>query len=430
MLSILTRRQGDPIVSMIGWVAGCGALLVAELHSCRALSRSVAFPVARAVKAADQQKTVDRIRTAFQNVVDSTDFFVTGSNHASDDASSCRVPLFGDNVTVAFSGPTLLLPGRNNDSCEFLYAYTLTVIGATNDDDFGWICAKFYESKDYFAGLLDTDALRLVVAQHFNQWHTPDPGHLASEATLAGSERLGALFADDRILKDLKRNGFVVLDVDAPKTTLRQHEMLSNYLVEKTNQGVQTRTDTVHFLTRKQASDCGLDEHFDLLMGIASHLNEHFPFEPTLPVPLAPATADRPLTIPRSIQVAEYAHGGYYKAHSDNSLSIDSVAAQGTRQRNNFRHFTCILYCNDDWTADDGGALRIYPGSRDLLYPKEAITTLQSVDIYPLNGRLVIFDSCLVHSVERVNHLTKVRRALTFWITRPDDSDVQGETYY
>lgn len=45
------------------------------------------------------------------------------------------------------------------------------------------------------------------------------------------------------------------------------------------------------------------------------------------------------------------------------------------------------------------------------------------------NGRLLIFDSKLVHSVEKTLGENKRRRALTLWTLRPDDSGVVGEIY-
>ena len=80
-------------------------------------------------------------------------------------------------------------------------------------------------------------------------------------------------------------------------------------------------------------------------------------------------------------------------------------------------------------TADDGGALRIYGDSSELKVPADAPTLCSHQDIIPENGRLVIFDSKLVHSVERVTQ-DKLRRALTLWILRPEESGASGEVYY
>jgi len=80
--------------------------------------------------------------------------------------------------------------------------------------------------------------------------------------------------------------------------------------------------------------------------------------------------------------------------------------------------------------------LRIYPESQQFESPEEAVrgddrhcSASSSIDISPVGGRMLIFDSRLVHSVEPVT-TTKVRRALTVWINRPNNSGVRGETFY
>lgn len=104
--------------------------------------------------------------------------------------------------------------------------------------------------------------------------------------------------------------------------------------------------------------------------------------------------------------------------HSDNLLANEQA-------RNNYRLYTCILYCNDDWEMErDGGALRIYPNTIDLLDPSVAVTQKKYEDVNPSNGKFLIFDSRLVHSVERVLSEEKKRLALTIWIMRPEDNGV------
>jgi Rps23 Pro-64 3,4-dihydroxylase Tpa1-like proline 4-hydroxylase len=171
-------------------------------------------------------------------------------------------------------------------------------------------------------------------------------------------------------------------------------------------------------------------KHFDTLMGIASFLNTNLNFRASPHQPMNPATQESPLTIPLAVQLAEYAENDFYRAHSDNSLT-KSFDQNGHRLRNNFRHYTCILYCNDAWDKEDGGALRLYPNTRKLLSVEDAIVNdYNYIDVTPQDGRLIIFDSCLIHSVEKVTHAAKKRRALTLWISRPDDSGVKGEEYY
>ena len=95
--------------------------------------------------------------------------------------------------------------------------------------------------------------------------------------------------------------------------------------------------------------------------------------------------------------------------------------------------YTCILYLNDDdWNVDiDGGALRLYPNSQNEFNPMDVATNgrFDFVDIAPVHGRLIIFDSRLVHSVEKVTSKHRRRRALTLWINRLNDSGVRGEMY-
>jgi Rps23 Pro-64 3,4-dihydroxylase Tpa1-like proline 4-hydroxylase len=164
-------------------------------------------------------------------------------------------------------------------------------------------------------------------------------------------------------------------------------------------------------------------------MAIPSYFNQKGMVNPNdfIDNPIEPASDEKPLTIPDRLQLAEYGQGDFYTAHSDNSWTDDSASAV----RSNFRHYTCILYANDDWESRDGGALRIYPNSQHLYPAKKARddTGIDPVEVLPRNGRLLIFESSLVHSVEPVTS-EKVRRAFTLWVTRPNDSDVRGEIYY
>ena len=93
--------------------------------------------------------------------------------------------------------------------------------------------------------------------------------------------------------------------------------------------------------------------------------------------------------------------------------------------------------------AKDGGALRLYLQTQDLVRVDDVLNhntdndnnnkeVVDFVDIAPLRGRLLLFDSRLVHSVQPVTSPNnKVRQALTLWINQPiDDSGVQGEVYF
>jgi hypothetical protein len=349
--------------------------------------------------------------------------------------SSCSIPSFGGDAQVH------LICTRETD-------YALSAVHVS-EQEFGWICTKFYESKSFFQGRVDTKLLRTVVAQHHSSL-PPHPGYCAQSADATESQQIQNIFANNpQFLNHLQDQGYVVLDTEC-KTDSWQHEKLSTFLVETTGQDPSVRSDTVHFLTRHDAIESGVQKQFDLLMSIASFLNTHLgphqflesPYEPLLP-----GTRDNPLTIPQCVQLAEYGYGDFYIAHADNSIDDDNnnnsdnhhqqqqhsrLEGASTMQRRNFRYYTCILYLNENWCSEsDGGALRLYPDTRDLVRPAHAPKYhYPYVDISPANGRLIVFDSCLVHSVEPVTSKEKTRRALTLWILRPEQNGVRGEIYY
>jgi hypothetical protein len=352
--------------------------------------------------------------------VDSTEFFVGSTSSR----NSCSVPALG-NAKLTFK-----VNSNENDASpklksecpsSFPSEFVLQVDDATKED-FGWICAKFYECREMFEGIIDVTMLKSLVANHFNSL-SPDTGYDASDAKYAGGKEIKELFADESILNDLATKGYAVIDI-APKTSKLSNSQLSKYLLEKTGQARTIRRDTVAHMDREVATACGLSHHYDLLMGIASHLNENLDFKVSPHAPLRPATELKPLSIPKGIQLAEYGENDFYKAHSDNS-----IADEETGVRRSFRSHTCILYCNEGWKAEDGGALRLYLDSQHCLLADDAKASCSYVDINPQNERLLIFDSTLVHSVEKVTHPAKLRRALTLWIERPNDSGVQGETF-
>uniref|UniRef100_A0A7S2MHR9 Fe2OG dioxygenase domain-containing protein n=1 Tax=Octactis speculum TaxID=3111310 RepID=A0A7S2MHR9_9STRA len=174
--------------------------------------------------------------------------------------------------------------------------------------------------------------------------------------------------------------------------------------------------------------------------------------------PVHPATVLAPLTVPSHVMVAQYPPGGSYCPHSDNGLEwvedvraeekLTTAPAAGLKKasRRNHRQFTAIMYANmrpngKQWQPEDQGCLRIYEGSgggsssvcgKALLAggksaAAKAVVGLSFVDIVPRAGRLVIFDSRLIHEVMPSRDLP--RQAITMWIGRPVDNQVKGETW-
>lgn len=415
---MLLNKSLFVLVLVAATASSCGSLCAAFSAVAPATPFQVVIPLQQHRRQDDS--TQDFVHKAFCDIVDSTDFMV----RRDDGITACRVPALGADARISLTPETTTCPTtafHNNDNEANSSAFVLSVDGVNISlCDFGFVCAKFYECKDSLEGTLDLAPLRAVVASHFNSL-PPHPGYLP---TAFGAKPLQQDL-NPQVLQTLQEQGYVVIDDVFPKTHPHQHAQLSAYLQEKTNQGNQVRRDTVHFLHQEQAAACGMQEHFTHLMSIATHLNRHYYQLRASPyAAVAPASEYEPLTVPRAIQLAEYGEDDFYVAHSDNSLSPCGTL------RNNFRHFTCILYLNSNWTSDMGGALRLYLNSRHYSSPDDAVQQCDYVDVLPENGRLLIFDSCLVHAVRQVTQGEQTRRALTLWINRPNDSGVPGEVFY
>lgn len=258
---------------------------------------------------------------------------------------TCSVPAFGDDCRIQLK---LLYSSSCSSADDANDALVLSLTGSSStlDTDFAWICTKFYESKLCSLGnhhkddnaVVDCGGLRNVIVQHYNQ-RPAHPGLDASSAawteqqTTAFEERILGDSDISTVLERLEEQGYVVIDqpneADTTEssssfslaTTAAQQEMLSAYyLHETTGQGDSVRTDHVHFLSRDEAVACDIQPQYDFLMGIASYLNEHqdhaiLPASDFMQA-IPPATFEKPLTIPESLQFAEYGPGDFYAVRS------------------------------------------------------------------------------------------------------------------
>jgi len=242
-----------------------------------------------------------------------------------------------------------------------------------------------------------------------------------------------------------------------------------------TNQGADVREDSVGWFDDFEPEEGdeapmetqALRSGLSLLRAVAQHLNANGVHgEPFVDLaegeicgagkastgraapPLQPATIDNPLTVPSHVMVALYPAGGTYCPHSDNGLEWVRPAGTNERvaRRRNHRCFTAILYANRrDWDKSvDGGCLRVYlesgggpasvcgqallnPGNAGLDEAVECWPRGKVVEVAPIGGRLVIFDSTLIHEVRP--SISESRRALTMWIGRPCSNEARGETW-
>ncbi|MBW2961628.1 2OG-Fe(II) oxygenase [Mesonia aestuariivivens] len=97
----------------------------------------------------------------------------------------------------------------------------------------------------------------------------------------------------------------------------------------------------------------------------------------------------------KEFHYAVYPEGTFYKRHLD------------TFQNDGRRKLSIVCYLNDDtWLEENGGELTIYVNEN---------ANEQAVDLYPLPGRMVIFESQeLEHEVQRVQH--SKRLSITGWL--------------
>ncbi|WP_026952265.1 2OG-Fe(II) oxygenase [Algoriphagus mannitolivorans] len=95
---------------------------------------------------------------------------------------------------------------------------------------------------------------------------------------------------------------------------------------------------------------------------------------------------------------ARYPIGSYYKRHLDQFQQVPH------------RVVTVILYLNESWSEEDGGALRMYIPQED--------GTERVEDIYPVGGRLVVFLSGEIP--HEVLPTQKERISITGWIRNID----------
>lgn len=86
-----------------------------------------------------------------------------------------------------------------------------------------------------------------------------------------------------------------------------------------------------------------------------------------------------------------YPSGFGYKWHSDNPKGRDE------------RVISAVFYLNDNWTADNGGAITVVD------------KTGETIQLLPQLNRLVVFDSNLLHQVEITN---RTRFSIATWLRR------------
>lgn len=322
----------------------------------------------------------------FDRFIKSSDYFKRKVDEFSHSAGAFHVPAF--NTTISL----------NKTSAS---KYTITSEG-NKDGGYGLLIAKIFESQKKLKHI-DNSNLRQAVKQYF-EFIKPTTG---IDASIMANPWVDQHFSKS-ILNELKHKGFISLDTDL-FSTQRQRGSLSSLF--------QCNNDSVATLSQDEAYKTGVKEPFDFLMGIAHYLNWNMEWDGSVYEPLPPATKMKPLTNPSTVEITEYGQDQYRNAKSDNAL-LDS------NTRKNYRMYTCILCCSDNWNSSkDGGAIRIYPNTSNVSNPDKALS-MQYEDIRPTNGKLIIIDSRLVYSIETVKSNDMTLRTMTLWISKPENNGV------
>jgi len=131
------------------------------------------------------------------------------------------------------------------------------------------------------------------------------------------------------------------------------------------------------------------------------------------------------LLVPEFVQLSVYAgNGSHYKAHRDGVASsfftlglLNWLKLKCYRRR----RITAILYLNNEedekygnWNCEEhGGGLRLFLGAKQ--GDEKGTTALSTVDIAPVGGRLVLFDS--QNMLHEVLPVYRQRSAITCWFT-------------
>mmetsp|Transcript_4413 Transcript_4413/g.8331 ORF Transcript_4413/g.8331 Transcript_4413/m.8331 type:complete len:241 (+) Transcript_4413:495-1217(+) len=209
---------------------------------------------------------------------------------------------------------------------------------------------------------------------------------------------------------DLHQTGMAVVDSFVPPLLVNSlaSEMVqlasSGYLQLTPQSTIGIRDDFVGWLTADEASvhaGSVTSTVVQAMRGLAWELQKHSQFPP--------------LFAPTRIMATHYpGNGAKYVAHRDNDGGDDHTSD---------RCWTCIVYCNQGWEPSDGGLLRCHLGPNDeTTQPlKQSVDATHFVDVPPVAGTLVIFDSRRI--LHEVLPAFKSRFALTLWI---DDSRAQS----
>ena len=186
-------------------------------------------------------------------------------------------------------------------------------------------------------------------------------------------------------IDELADNDYVVIDDFLALALLREVNRIFNRLIEQDElkkAGIgsidyqivsEVRGDFIHWIDQKETHE--LDFFFDQIKRISEQLNRYC----FLGIKS------------HEFHFALYPKGSYYEKHLDQF-----------QERNN-RIISVVFYLNENWTDGNGGELKIYKDSGNII-------------ISPLSNRLVLFKSDIIE--HEVLPTATSRKSITGWLLR------------
>ena len=310
------------------------------------------------------------------------------------------------------------------------------VLGAPGGDVLGDVSLAREAAGQLVTALRNETVLSDLLKATVNQLVAPTPASwgrpLRDVARGIETRRVG--FAE--LAERLERDRYAVLDGAVPARLIASAGAEARALDRLRWLGSETRLGVLRgdrhrmvVAARDRRSLPSLTSVLDRMVGAAARLSTRG---------VLGARPGELIADPHGGMVACYDAGARYARHTDrepdgnNEIRRRLVSGENMRMfnENRPRHLTTIVYLPEvgTWEPRHGGELRLWPrggGNRTTLDPvlgsarlsgaSHADTDADAVDVEPLGGRLVIFESQLVHEVRPVG-ADNSRCALTLWV--------------
>jgi Rps23 Pro-64 3,4-dihydroxylase Tpa1-like proline 4-hydroxylase len=246
--------------------------------------------------------------------------------------------------------------------------------------------------------------------------------HLLEPLKLSSSTTIPRITTD--AIKDLKRNGYVVLKNFIPselalelKADVANLRSQGKFKIAKIGQDSTNTLNTdiriaetcfIGQTKLQQVPNTARQKLYDVLDGVRSDLSGNTlldEIDSNDQLRKAAPSLDASLS---ELLYAYYPLGGFYRRHVDSVQNSASV----------LRTYSLLLYLNDEWKESDGGCLRIHLDSGGDFLPLNEEPNF--VDVEPRASTLVLFKSDKIP--HEVLDTTAERNAVVGWFNRPFSS--------